>query len=183
MAMIDFGFGGAGNWLESDDQGGFWEGVIDFGTSVVDLLNRDPAVSQALDTNVPKRRDVYDMPGDDIGGIAVPTNVGSNCCRPGEIAVMVQPILKTIHKAPRGYVIVTDPVTGAKAAMLKEVAKSCGYWKPAPKPFMTGSDVRTISKAGTLVRKFDSMARKMNALTGKANMKRISARPCKVKKN
>lgn len=36
--------------------------------------------------------------------------------------------------APPGYVMVHDPISGAKAAVPKRMAIDAGLWKPAPKP-------------------------------------------------
>jgi hypothetical protein len=41
---------------------------------------------------------------------------------------------KTIKDAPRGYVIVVDPVTGEEVAMRKDVARMRGLWKAPSKP-------------------------------------------------
>lgn len=86
-------------------------------------------------------------------------------------------IQKTINRAPRGYVVVypDDPSgrTGTPVAMLKSVARSCGYWKPTPKPVMTSSDMKTLRKADRLQKKVDRIAKMANSVGGKAPLRRV----------
>jgi hypothetical protein len=48
--------------------------------------------------------------------------------------------LKTYYRAPRGYVIVRDPGTGAVVAVRKAIARAYHLWKPARKPPISASD-------------------------------------------
>ena len=83
---------------------------------------------------------------------------------PCNLPVLVAPAQKVINKAPRGYVIVEDPMNpGQKVAMLKSVAKACGAWKPRAKPFFTASEAKTVRKAARLQKKGDRLAKMLNA--------------------
>lgn len=61
--------------------------------------------------------------------------------------VMMPAIPKVINSAPKGYVIVTNPITGQKVAVLKEVARKLRLWKPAAKPPITAAQMRAIRVA------------------------------------
>jgi len=103
----------------------------------------------------------------------LPAQTGGGTVNGCNLQVMVQPQAKTIHKAPRGYVIVQHPQTGQKVAMLKSVARSCGLWKPRQKPIMTAADARTLRRAASLTKKVDRVAKMANSVCGKAPLRRV----------
>lgn len=65
--------------------------------------------------------------------------------------IITEPIMDTINRAPRGYVIVEHE--GRKIAMLKEVARKFGYWKPAAKPPISATEYRQAKAAGRVANK------------------------------
>jgi hypothetical protein len=101
-------------------------------------------------------------------------DVGQGASQPGVNSmgcpIYVTPRQETRLRAPRGYVIVTE--NGVKKAMLKEAARSCGLWKPNPKPVMTASDAKTLKKAARLQAKVDRVAKMANAVCSKAPLRR-----------
>ncbi len=74
--------------------------------------------------------------------------------------------------APRGYVVVTDPATGQKVAMLKSVARACRLWKAPRKPPIKASDWRCLMRAEATVKKLDRVVKAANKVSGKANLTR-----------
>lgn len=86
------------------------------------------------------------------------------------IQVMVPPMKQVRNRAPRGYVIVD--YRGQKVAMLKEVARKCGLWKPRAKPLFTASEAKTIRKAARLQKKGDRLAKMLNQTGGCAPLRR-----------
>ena len=105
----------------------------------------------------------------------LPSYTRANGC---QLQVMVAPQQKTINKAPKGYVIVDHPSAigpdgkPAKVAMLKAVARSCGLWKPRPKPLFTASDAKCIRRASRLQKKGDRLAKMLNSSGGNAPLRR-----------
>ncbi len=74
-----------------------------------------------------------------------------------------------------GYVLVKHPTQG-KVCMLKEAARSCGLWKAPRKPPIKASDMRCLSKATSVIRKMDRIAKMTNKITGKANLTRTRSK-------
>lgn len=78
-------------------------------------------------------------------------------------AVIVDPIIDTIHRAPRGYVIVEYPEnSGRKMAMLKTVARQFGYWKPAAKPPISATEYKQAKAADKVGRKLMTVAKNLD---------------------
>ncbi len=100
-----------------------------------------------------------------------PTNgaVGSNIAG---CAIELPVQMKQIHRAPRGYVVVTKP-DGSKVAMLRQVAIACKLWRAPRKPPISVSDWRCLGKAAAVVKKMDVVAKRSNAVTGKAPLRRV----------
>lgn len=84
---------------------------------------------------------------------------------------------RTRYYAPPGYVIVRPPgangAPGAPVAMLKRVAISCGLWKAAKKPPISAKDWTSLRKAASVTRKLDRVVKTANAVTGKADLRRV----------
>ena len=66
--------------------------------------------------------------------------------------------LQTRAKAPKGYVVVTNPETGMKVAMLREVAIKLKYYKPRKKPYISYSDMKALRKAESVKKKVNRAA-------------------------
>ena len=89
-----------------------------------------------------------------------PANGGGavNCDVP---QVMVSPMQKVIHKAPKGYVIVEcPPGSGQKVAMLKPVARHYGLWKPRKKPPISVRDWNCLNRADRTIKKLETVQKK-----------------------
>lgn len=89
----------------------------------------------------------------------------------GVMNVIVAPSVTQRLKAPRGYVIVE--YNGQKVAMLKEIARKCGYWKPQAKPIMTAAEGKCLRRAARLTKKVDRIAKMSNAVVGQAPLRRV----------
>jgi len=74
--------------------------------------------------------------------------------------VVMQPQQKVINSAPKGYVIVE--AGGRKVAMLKEVARKFGYWKPRSKPPISASDWKNLKRAERTRNKAKKIAQTAN---------------------
>lgn len=70
--------------------------------------------------------------------------------------VITDPMLDTICRAPKGYVIVE--YEGQKVAMLKDVARKFGFWKPASKPPISATEYRQAKAAGRVANKVARLA-------------------------
>jgi len=68
--------------------------------------------------------------------------------------------MKTYFRAPKGYVIVRDAVTGLPHAVLKSAARSAGLWKPAKKPPISVGDWQCLLKANRTVKKLKQVVKK-----------------------
>lgn len=82
-----------------------------------------------------------------------------------DIPVVVQPGQTTRLTAPPGYVIVK--CRGQKVAMLKEVARSMGYWKPRRKPPISAKDWRCVQRAAATQKKLKRVVSTANRSLGK----------------
>lgn len=60
--------------------------------------------------------------------------------------------LKVYYRAPRGYVVVRD-AQGRPFAVMKQIAKQFGLWKPSPKPPISVTDWRCLRRAEAVERK------------------------------
>tara|TARA_Y100000310_G_C20686271_1_gene819238 strand:- start:1597 stop:2112 length:516 start_codon:yes stop_codon:yes gene_type:complete len=111
--------------------------------------------------------------GPSSNGTVAPTANGNTI---GGCQVTVPVTQKTIHKAPRGYVVVTDPATGRKVGMLKGVASKCGLWKAPRKPPIKASDWRCLMRAEAVTKKLDRVVAASNKVVGKRRMTRSASR-------
>jgi len=94
------------------------------------------------------------------GNLPVPAPGGGGLAQLGGfLPPVVATQVKTVLKVPRGYVIVTDPMTGQKVGLLKNVAKAAGLYKERVKAPITGSDWRAMKKAKRLQAKLAKMAK------------------------
>lgn len=87
----------------------------------------------------------------------------------GALAHFSPPIMaaqpKLVYQAPKGYVTVTDPMTGAKAFMLKAVARSMGLYKPRATAPIKARDWKAAKAAQRIEKKIARM------LQGSCNFK------------
>ena len=83
------------------------------------------------------------------GGGTLPVSGGGTMGLYNELfmPVAMSPTPKIINSAPRGYVIITNPISGQKMAVRKEIARKLRLWKPRPKPPITASQYRTLKTA------------------------------------
>lgn len=96
--------------------------------------------------------------GPGLGGPQPPvvTNPGTGTLDPWQALYMpitMQPTAQVINRAPKGYVLITHPVTGQKIAVLKEVARRLRLWKPRPKPPISAAEYRQLKTAERVERK------------------------------
>ena len=95
----------------------------------------------------------------------------------GGVVVTHAPMVEQRVRCRPGYVAVTDPNTGYKMCMLKEVARSCGLWKARPKPVLTASDRKTLRKAESIMdNKVARVVQMTNNVRGKAKYTRSTGR-------
>lgn len=66
--------------------------------------------------------------------------------------------LKTYVRAPRGYVIVRD-ASGRPFAVLRQIARQFGIWKPAAKPPISATDWKHYKRNKVIERKLVKIAR------------------------
>ena len=89
---------------------------------------------------------------------------------------------RVVHRAPAGYVTVTDPATGERVGMLRAVARACGLWSPRRKPPISASDWRTFLTAERVQKRLDRVVQRSNRVGGKAPLRRVAratrARKC-----
>lgn len=85
----------------------------------------------------------------------------------------VAPGMRMVATAPPGYVIVTNPFTGEKTGMVKEIARKFGFWKPRPKPPITASEYRKFKTAKRVEAKFEKYGREVG-LVKRTNRKRAA---------
>jgi len=76
----------------------------------------------------------------------------------GVPATVVAPQQKVCNRCPRGYVLITDPVTRGQACILKCVAVQLKLWKARRKPPMSAADWRTMQVASRVEKKVKRMA-------------------------
>lgn len=74
------------------------------------------------------------------------------------LPLAVYPDQRTRLEAPKGYVIVTHPVSGEKIAMLRGPAQRAGLFKPRPKPPISGADARAIRQAARAKKRVKKLA-------------------------
>lgn len=79
---------------------------------------------------------------------------------PCDLPVCVPAELKTIHAAPRGYVIVEKD--GQKVAMEKTMARKFGYYKPSAKPPISATEFKQAKAAARVEKKIARLAGTMN---------------------
>lgn len=80
--------------------------------------------------------------------------------------IAVYPDKAERYKAPRGYVIVYPwGPTEQPIAMLKGAARAMGLWHPAPKPPVSGWDMRAITRANSAQKRVKSLAKKVGLKT------------------
>lgn len=75
--------------------------------------------------------------------------------------------LKVYYRAPRGYVVLRD-AQGRPFAVMKQVAKQFGLWKPSPKPPISVTDWRCLRRA-------ESVERKLRKICPKPRVRRVYA--------
>lgn len=73
-------------------------------------------------------------------------------------AATATPRQEVCYRCPKGYVLVTDPRSGAKTCILKCVARQMGVWKARPKPPISAADARHLRIAETTKRKAKRIA-------------------------
>jgi sugar (pentulose or hexulose) kinase len=99
--------------------------------------------------------------------------------RPGAGIQSVMPdvldpsLLKTYYRAPKGYVIVRDPSTGAVMAVRKQIAKSYGLWRAPRKPPISAGDWHKFQTAKSVEKKLVKIAgpalrKRQHAAAGRA---------------
>lgn len=71
--------------------------------------------------------------------------------------IIMNPSQKVINSAPPGWVIVTMP-SGEKKAVLKDVAKCLGLWKPRRKPPISAADWSKLKRAEAVKKKAKRIA-------------------------
>lgn len=74
-------------------------------------------------------------------------------------AIVTSVRTETVSRAPKGYVTVKDPVTGQKVAVLKEVARAEGLWKPRKKPPISAGDWNKLKTAKRVHKKAEKIAK------------------------
>lgn len=74
------------------------------------------------------------------------------------------------HCAPGMVAVDTNGDGQTDMCMLKEVARACKLWRPRPKPVMTASDRRTLTRATSVMRKVDTVVKQTNMLRGQAKL-------------
>lgn len=74
------------------------------------------------------------------------------------LPLMVYPDTRERVEAPKGYVIVTHPVTGEKLAMLRGAAQRAGLFSPRPKPPISAGDAQAIRRAARAQRRVKKLA-------------------------
>lgn len=100
--------------------------------------------------------------------------VGMNNGLPG-CQITVQMSTRSVAHCPTGYVAVdTDGDGVTDTCMLKEVAKACKLWRPRPKPLLTASDRKTLSRATRVMGRVDAVVKQTNALRGQARLTKQS---------
>lgn len=75
----------------------------------------------------------------------------------GSNQIVMEPGQKVINTAPKGYVIVELP-NGQKKAVLKQVARKFGLWKPRSKPPISASDWKKLKRAEQVKKKAKKIA-------------------------
>ena len=163
-------FGGSGTYNPAPTQAGtgglslgdVFDFAVEYGGDILDFLGWGEQPGTGVTTNG-NRLPAQDGMGNVVngGGMTAPA---TGC------AVVMAPQYQQRVVCPPGYVSVRDPQTGGKVCMLKEVAKSCGLWRPRPKPLLTASDRRTLSKASSVMRRVDNVVKRTNRLRGGARL-------------
>lgn len=74
--------------------------------------------------------------------------------------IILPPIIDTIHRAPKNYVIVEKD--GQKVAMLKVIAQKFGFWKPSAKPPISATEYRQAKAAGRVANKVERLAKTLD---------------------
>lgn len=75
------------------------------------------------------------------------------------IAVYPETVEQT--RGPSGYVVVTNPSTGDKIAMLRHFAIRAGLYDAPPKPPVSGYDMRAINRAASARKRVKKLASKV----------------------
>lgn len=115
-----------------------------------------------------------------VGGEALLTGGGGGPGMPGSDAqgyvdgmpIYVGLMSEQRLRAPRGYVVVTDPVSGQKYGMLRKAAVGAGLWKPRRKPPISAAEWRQLQRAGRTADK----AIKVTAVAAKVRGKKVVSR-------
>lgn len=102
-------------------------------------------------------------------------SVGSNGMAAG-CAVTLPLQYRQVTDPPPGYVTVYDRAGRPEQFMLKEVARSCGRWKPAAKPPIKARDWKTLRRAAAVQRRLDTVVKTANKATGSAPLRRVRAK-------
>ncbi len=80
--------------------------------------------------------------------MTMPQTIALNACR-------------VYYRAPKGYVIVRDPMTRQPAmAMRKADARAMHLWRPSPKPPISAGDWRCYQRAKSVEKKLAKIARR-----------------------
>ena len=77
-------------------------------------------------------------------------------------------------RAPKGYVVVTDPQTGQKYGMLRKVAIAAGLWKARRKPPISAAEWRELQRADRTAKKALKITQKAAMVQGKRVVSRTT---------
>lgn len=79
-----------------------------------------------------------------------------------DFQAVVEPVMAERISCPRGYVAVDTDGDGVNdACMEKTLAKKYGYWKPRPKPPISGWDAKAIRRADAARKRVKKLANKV----------------------
>lgn len=117
-----------------------------------------PSTNGTYDEGWIPGKQFYD-PGEWIQDVGPVTNVPATAGNCPTIPVTVTPTYGQVAKAPPGYVIVRCR-NGQKVAMLKEVARRYGFWKPRRKPPIKVSDWQALMKSERVIKKLKTVQKR-----------------------
>ncbi|MGH7198310.1 MAG: hypothetical protein ACREH5_06185, partial [Candidatus Omnitrophota bacterium] len=89
--------------------------------------------------------------------------------------------LRTVPRAPRGYVVVRD-VQGRPYAMMRFVAQKVGMWRPKQKPPISVRDWNSLRRSNSVIKKLQTMEKRAKKIANWKAPRRAPAEPAKGKK-
>ena len=104
------------------------------------------------------------------GGTPVPS--GTLPMAGGAFPVSTAPLQVTALRAPKGYVLVTNPMTGQKIAVLKQVAYALGLRKRPHRAEITARDMRGAMRVQSFIKRHTVQRHPKVALKTKTGRKR-----------